>query len=462
MYRFFSNKSANTLHAIIINYSKIIRHDVFKFQDIYISVVFILQSIFVGCRSDDVENPLSNNQSLSNAVINEHTDQLYFANLQDYNDNIFEVIDKSIDQEEVQMDYLLYFAADALKENIRNNIFNRKIIELAGRSPNQTCNIPTLLKELPEVKLIVSEKLLEIQDKILAKAGKAITSLEEIDKNLIHTNPQTNITRKYDLSIFVPNLTTLDPAKHPIFSPNLPVNEEEHPELDDHIVAWYYDENGNFHQTTIGEEEAMSSTNPIFIIDNAALLNLTKIKKERANPNPRTARSITSFHTHEYQIFSSFELTGNSEVHVAAAGITSSGTAINILHPGNQFTGTYIADKEIDEVPSSGIGQPRTKWSQLFNLVNYQNDDAVFWNVFERDWSRSSKWLGDGDAYGETVQLDGNRKYWDDVYLYDRDAPGQLQDDWDMMDIAYINGAVWIFGTIPGTSFNIRLWKVTQ
>ena len=94
--------------------------------------------------------------------------------------------------------------------------------------------------------------------------------------------------------------------------------------------------------------------------------------------------------------------------------------------------------------------------------MNYQNDDAVFWNVFERDWSRSSKWLGDGDAYGETVQLDGNRKYWDDVYLYDRDAPGQLQDDWDMMDIAYINGAVWIFGTIPGTSFNIRLWKVTQ
>jgi len=232
--------------------------------------------------------------------------------------------------------------------------------------------------------------------------------------------------------------------------------------LNDHVVAWYYDKEGNFHQTSIGEEEAMKSSNPIFIIDNAALDNLSVIRKSRANPDTRKARSVTSFHTHEYQIFSSFETTGNSELHVAAAGIKPDGTAINILHPGNQFTDVFITDKEIDKVPPSGIGQPRSAWSQLFNFSNFQNEDAVFWNVFERDWTRSAKWLGDGDAFGTTVQLDGKRKYWDDVYLYDRDEPGQLQDDWALMSIAHSNWAVWIFGTIPGTDFNIRLWKVIQ
>jgi hypothetical protein len=104
----------------------------------------------------------------------------------------------------------------------------------------------------------------------------------------------------------------------------------------------------------------------------------------------------------------------------------------------------------------------RTKWSQLFNLNNLQDSDACFWNVFERDWTRSEKWLGDGDAYGGTIQLKGKRKYWDDVYLYDRDESNQLQDDWFFVNSANTNYATWIYGTISGVTFQTRLWKVIQ
>ena len=376
--------------------------------------------------------------------------------------DIMESINLSKDDGEIKLDLLLFYAADALKEAIKDPEFNQRVIQEARNSPNQTANLIKVTKDLPAVSSMVQENLQRIKSEIEGRIFTEINSLSDIDANLVHAHSSNNINRKYELSLFIPNLESLDPLKQPIISPNISVNEEKNPELEDHIIAWYYKKDGTLTQITIGEEEAMHSTNPIFILDNAALENFPSEKQVFKEPDTRNARSITSFHTHEYLIGSSFEASGDSELHVTAVAIDPQGNATLVLRPGNQFTGTFILDKEIDKVPPSGIGQERTRWSQLFNLIDYQSDYAVFWNVFERDWNRSPKWIGSGSAYGNTIHLEGRRKYWDDVYLYDRDEPGQLQNDWPFMHDAFSTGAVLIWGTISGTTFYTRLWKVTS
>jgi len=134
--------------------------------------------------------------------------------------------------QEERLDYLLYYAATAIKDEIKNPSFSEKVIALAKQSPNQTTNLLQLSNELPLIASEAISKLEEQRGEISSRIGLDIRSLEDIDEHLVHAHPRNNISRKYDLSIFVPNLDNLDPKMQPIFSPNIPVDEEKHPEIE--------------------------------------------------------------------------------------------------------------------------------------------------------------------------------------------------------------------------------------
>jgi hypothetical protein len=240
--------------------------------------------LVLGCSKDLNENQTTRSDQCPFRDLGTNSAIQYIVDLPtkgEFNVDVNEFTQLSKDKDENKLDYLLYYAADALKELIKDPAFNQKVIEEARKSPNETANVLKIADAMAEVApspdQVLQSKRSEIQD----KTGVEVNSLSDIDQNLTHTHSVSGINRKYDLAIFVPNLATLDPNKQPIFSPNISVDEGKYPELQDHVIAWIYDKEDNLQQITIGEEEAMKSTNPIFIIDNAALTNLSKDKQKR-------------------------------------------------------------------------------------------------------------------------------------------------------------------------------------
>lgn len=87
----------------------------------------------------------------------------------EFNVDVSEFIQMSDD--EVKLDYLLYYAADALKEIVLNPSFNQSVIDEARKSPNETANVLKLTDALPELSLGANQTLQSRKSEIQDKTG---------------------------------------------------------------------------------------------------------------------------------------------------------------------------------------------------------------------------------------------------------------------------------------------------
>jgi hypothetical protein len=96
--------------------------------------------------------------------------------------------------------------------------------------------------------------------------------LNSIDLNYYRIgHNKTIVETSYTPVIYIPNLEIADFEKSIILSLGFEVNNElpGMEDLENHIFAWVYDEEGLVQETLINEELAMSTTQPILIITNA-------------------------------------------------------------------------------------------------------------------------------------------------------------------------------------------------
>lgn len=395
----------------------------------------------VGLQNIQKEEVIKNSDFSTNYVygldkvpnnINKHSIDNYVLNNEDADD---EKINK----------YLLEIGV-ATRELLKDCPMNREILESSVKIVN---SVKPLLELVDQTKLKPSKSINE-------KAENLLQVLRNADLTHKSTNPlRGGEIEDYIPVIYVPNAEIADPEKQPIIGLGFQVNPklEGMEEYEDCIVAWYYDGYGVLHEILLNEETAISTTNPVYIID-IAEEEASKMLKSQVHNGvaPLNTKSTTAYHSNEYKINNRYETTwANSEFCITGAHITETGSVQLICKEDN---GTYNSWKKIAEVNKNDVGKQLSHWEQFCsNEISPFNTNYVFWNTYERDWMNSSKDLGSATKNGSTIYLYGNRKYSGDWYAYD---PTLLQNNPVDFNTIYNSWANW-YSNDRG---NYRIWRV--
>lgn len=101
----------------------------------------------------------------------------------------------------------------------------------------------------------------------------------------------------------------------------------------------------------------------------------------------------------------------------------------------------------------SGFNDDVFSFLHLGNDYDPRADYRIFFNTFERDWYSSPKDLGEGNAYGSTVFLEGKRKYSNEWYAFD---PNNSVDKRLNINLIYSN---WL-RTFSNSKGYLKVWRV--
>ena len=358
------------------------------------------------------------------------------------------------DQDDEKINQYLYELSLATRDLIKDAGFNKAIIKLAQASPTQTARLLDLETAAPGYYTTI-EAALRVKG----------MSLKEIASDLTHRPlnpnpdyPETAQIEQYDPAIFIPNLSQINTDLQPIISPNIEVDCRNDSTIEDNIVAWFYTEAGELTEIMLSEETAVKTSNPLFLLDNAArytgetmnhALQMEEYEDENGQVFNKNGKAQMSFQSHEFSIEHGYRYESgwgnNSEFCVVAYRIDPSGT-VHWIYSGAGW-------KKIAEVKPSQIGQLLTKWS--LHAPNWEpyTTNYVFWNTFERDWNRSFKDLGDPSANGTQIYLAGNMKYNSDWYAW---IPSTVQIHNTKFQWIVNNWAHWF----SSWKSQFRIWKV--
>ena len=362
-------------------------------------------------------------------IVNPYPIEAYLPNPED-------IDDENIDRQ-------LYAIGLAARHLFKNTNLNSFIIETANQVVNDCVDLRTFMEWTLAGTGCPANKISELQNVL---AG---TNLQYISKNpMVYGEVE-----QYIPAIYVFNVQKANPNKMPIFSPGIFVNEDlpGMEQYEDHLVVWYFDVERNiFIEGLLSEEAALTLTNPIFIVDNANP-KLSKTHKSGEDdepedcistaPTPTQAMKDAYYKSYEYQLNYRMEATGKSEFCIDAALIDEHGGG------GHRVTykeGSVYPDWLIAKVAKKDIGKPLTQWFgfclTLFGLDNVPFEcNSLFWNLYERDWAKSSKPLGKGTANNKTIYLAGAMKYDNNWIAYNpnnNEYPNEVNDN--PFDFAYV------------------------
>jgi len=395
-----------------------------------ISCSLVLFLFILSCsKNDEIAQKVPVNQKSSDIIYGIDID------LPLNNQNLLDLLLNEEDKEDEKINFYLYYLSLSIEDLVKNSDFNREVIRLAKESPIQAANLVTLTKSFPAYKTEINQKL----------SSNGLT-FDEIVEGLTYS--KGNIYEKYEPCIFVPNISIADPAKQPIFSPNIEVDCSNNEAIEDYIVAWYYTLSGEKKEVMLGEEQSKQTTNPVFLLDNGEInpkSNNFKIFPPD-DENLKSTLTTTAFHSHEYQANYRYETSGGkTEFTVVAYRIDPQGTVHWIYNSSGW--------KVIAKIHKNDIGILLYKWTSHCNNYTPYNQNYVYWNTYERDWNRSEKGLGSATANGTTIYLAGRRKYGYEWYSYD---PAQLQGKNTDLNYIYRNWAKWH----DNDKSRFRIWRV--
>ena len=399
----------------------------------------ILTLLFISCNKEKLYKEPVNQNKISEEYV--------LANIPKIS-NPYSIMDycvnpKDADDEKISRQLLeIGIAARVL---FVDNFYNEIIISEAKNHDNSCISLKKFISSAKALKPGIN--------------NSTFNNLEQLIKtmDLTHrsTNPQKiEVIEKYIPAIFVINAEVADYSKMPIISPGIVVNSSlpGMDEFEDYVVAWYNNGEGGFNEILMNENTTMATTHPIFIIDNAEEDITTRTKSKvvyNVPPQLKSTTTYTEYHSREYQINYRYENTGKSEFCITAAQIDENGIVYNIL-----YDGSYVTWKNIANVHKNDIGKLLYHWEQFCsNDVLPFNSNFIFWNTYERDWSKSPKNLGNASRNGKTIYLSGRRRYSNEWYGYD---PNQLNNNPVDLSTIYYSWAKW-HNNYKG---KFRIWRV--
>lgn len=444
-----------------------------KKSSLILAVILTASLIVVSCNKDQDLQPAETSPAPAQSM----TYSLDKVPLDKYDSNISKsttvtdiktLMTNPDDADDEKINNYLYEISIATRDLIKDPAFNQAIISLAQNSETQSANLLDLERVAPIYYNAINSKL----------SSKNL-SLTTIANDLTHapiapnmTYSETAETEHYVPAIFIPNLDRLNSQLQPIISPNIEVDSRSDERIEDNIIAWFYPSATSSAVTEImlSEATSLSTTNPLFLLDNAVTTLKTKENKKftplitKGDPvSPKSTNGTLSFSSYEHSIESQayrYEPwnSGKSEFAINAYRIEPNGTTHWI------YNNTSDNSKVINEIKKNDIGSIRFKWS--YHAANWQpwsnpwtpdvtqyGVNMVYWNTYERDWNRSPKGLGTCSANGSTIHLAGRRKYTSEWYAW---IPETANVHYTRFEWIYDNWAHW------NNSYKsqFRLWRV--
>ncbi len=254
----------------------------------------------------------------------------------------------------------------------------------------------------------------------------------------VPNSPENASIENYIPAIFAINHESADFSLAPIVSAGVYVNPEfpETQNYDEYIVAWLYNSDENKYQEILLDEEMVEATaHPVLIIDNADL-QMFNVYGPVQFESSESAHSVSSnykmmgkklFAIDHFKLNHRFETFGKSEFAASFINLDENENHHQMLKKSN---GTYQTELTLTKVPKADIGTWITnEWFSITDIANQATDlepfstNYLWWNLFERDWAKSTKPLLTGaKPNGKMTYLGGRRKNSSDYYMYDPDA----------------------------------------
>ncbi|GGX03579.1 hypothetical protein [Aquimarina muelleri] len=356
-------------------------------------------------------------------ITNEDLKEINFKNVSNYtldnipiiknNQDINILMQNQEDKDEEKLNKYLYEIALATRDLIKDDNFNKTIIQMAKESGIEIAFLLDLEKIAP--------RYFDIINKNLKRNG---LSLQSIANDMTHTPissnpeyPETAEIEKYVPGIFIPNLDQIDSNKQPIISANTETDCTNNEQIEDFIVSWYFTNSGELKEIILGEETSLKTSNPLFLIDHAVKFKRQKITNnvlEENTPDTKQNKSVAHTKSLSYKIKTGYryENSGKSEYWIDARRIRSDGAAW-------MFYSSVPGGKRLVKVPKNQINT--TVYSSKIHAPQFwlpYSYNKFYWNTYERDWNRSSKSLGSATNWGTTITLEGRRRYSGDWYAW--------------------------------------------
>jgi hypothetical protein len=347
-----------------------------KFQNLILILTVIA---FVSCSKETIQTPIKNE---INGFLK-------------YSFNKSELIVNEEDEEDEIINVQLIEIAQNLQTALTQENVRKIIIELAKEEDGEFVTIQRVLEEFPNL-----------------KSELEITNFNGSDYFFIHKG----IT--HEPVINIPNIEIADFTKAPLISPGIEVEDDEEIGIDDFVFSWLL-VGDKYEGVVLGEEQALSMTNPLFAICPKSvnnpiqnLQNLDRLPQINTDEPVAELRAATQYHSNEFQINHRYENSGKSEFWVSAAAITyngtpTSGSGTNVLRDGNSLVST----KEIAQVHKNDIGTPLSHWEQITADHTPRTEYHLYFNTYERDWIQPDENIGYGDSWSKHVYLYGRMKY---------------------------------------------------
>ncbi|WP_438711972.1 hypothetical protein ACSTS3_05720 [Aquimarina muelleri] len=354
-------------------------------------------------------------------ITNENLKEINFKNVSNYtldnipiiknNQDIDILMQNQEDKDEEKLNKYLYEIALATRDLIKDDNFNKTIIQMAKDSKTETAYLLDLEKVAP--------RYFDIINKNLKRNG---LSLQSIANDMTHTPissnpeyPETAEIEKYLPSIFIPNLDKIDSNKQPIISANIETDCANNEQIEDFIVSWYFTNNGELQEIILGEETSLKTSNPLFLIDHASIVNKDEnvvLLGEENSTDLSARKSIIRYDSRNIKIKNGYRYEsgwGNkSEYAIIGYRVKN--------YPTYDLISGYT--KDIAKVKPNQIGSTLYKPSLHAYVWLPLATNKFYWNTYERDWNRSPKPLGYFNSPINSYVFNSKRRYNNDWYAW--------------------------------------------
>lgn len=375
--------------------------------------LFLISIVFLSCAKDK-NTEIKNQSKVSDSI-------KIIENPQKISDYVYNLEDP--DDEKIHLQLLEL--GETAKELFKDNSYCKLIIDEAKNHDNKCIDLKKFIVEAKNSNNYKNKSTNSGDEKVLNKLELLISKADFKHKS---TNPNSTIeVENYIPTFYVANLEKANPNEQPLISPGIVVNSDL-PGLEkyyDYIVAWYYDESGNFKEILLNEEMAKNTTHPLIIVDNADEVvykrNKTDFKVVEQSFTNKNLEAAT-YWTNEFQINHRYDNLSRSEFFIVGYLVRPNGSVEKMFR--DDGNNRYVHEKLIKEVRSSEVGKPNGKWQSFCvnSLFPDFNDTYAYFNTFERDWWKSEKPLGEFFHGGVRGYLYGNMGNYGDWYAFSPDA----------------------------------------
>ena len=318
---------------------------------------------FMSCEKEDYKKEQIRNETVQYTLDNiPNISNPYSANL--YVKNELDIDDEKINK---QLLDIAIATRDFLKESPQNEF----ILKSANISSNSSMNLFDL----------VSNSNLKSANQGVAYTN-LVSLLEKSDLTHASTNPfKSGEIEEYIPAIYVPNINNSDLSKQPIVCVGFEVDSDISgmEKYEGYIVGWYFDEEGSVHEILLNEKTAMSTSNPIYIINNSSI-GFSYGKKPFLEKGGASIRTSTSQVIDQYKINYRYDRSNRSEY---------SYNIVYIYNGGGYQHGGYRT--EIREIHKNDIGKMFYDDYNIWQISSIGNLYSINLVTFEYDWYASEK-----------------------------------------------------------------------